>query len=279
MLRQKNPQVREKWKEEAKQRAASNKAARALHKRDQQQTVAEAQPQLTADASDNFASKFSCAYMGQQMHICGKLGGGTFGQVFKVQTVDGLTFAVKVLKKADTMAPQSEEEMENLKSIVSEIAIHLQFGNCPYIVPALGVATVQDANALHVHSAALLVELCDSSLFDVLRRRQEVGEPVPETDKMLWCAQILAGLCHIHSQHIIHLDLKINNVLVRRIPDTPRMRAMICDFGLAKEMNAQGQVFASMNGVYNSMYRCPECTSLQSMEPCLQPNRNFLLNL
>lgn len=275
VLRQKNPQVQEKWREEARQRAASNKAARALHR---QKTVSEAQPSKPAETIDNSAPKFSCTYMGHKMHIGAKLGGGTFGQVFKVQTADGLPFALKVLKKADTMAPEAGEEMHNLKSMVSEIAIHLKFGNCPYIVPAIGIATVQDSNALHLHSAALLVELCDYSLFDVLRL-QEVGGPVPERNKMLWCAQILAGLCHIHAQCIVHLDLKINNVLVRRIPGAPGMRAMICDFGLAKEMNAQGQVFTSMNAAYNSMYRCPECTSLPTVEPCFQPSHMFLSNL
>ncbi|GGF00351.1 hypothetical protein GCM10011611_02460 [Aliidongia dinghuensis] len=48
-------------------------------------------------------------------------------------------------------------------------------------------------------------------------------------------SEILAGLHNIHSKGLVHFDLKPDNILI-----SPRGEALICDFGLSKQINYSG---------------------------------------
>ncbi len=63
-----------------------------------------------------------------------------------------------------------------------------------------------------------------------------------QADALLWSAQILDALAYTHSRQppVIHRDIKPQNIII-----TPRQRAMLVDFGIAKNLVA-GQ--ATMTG-------------------------------
>ncbi len=67
----------------------------------------------------------------------------------------------------------------------------------------------------------------------------------------MYISQIVKGLIYIHSQGIIHRDLKLGNVLIN-----DQMDAKICDFGLSTRIKAEGDVKKTICGTPN--YIAPE---------------------
>ena len=258
MTRKQNPEVRAQWQRLASARAQANKAARALHKN----KVSKAS-KVTAPAKPlgQTIVNLHFSYMGFPLTLVKTLGQGTYGYVLEVETVDGLRCAAKVLKKLDPAQQEADEDVHALKSLVREAALHLRFSSSPYIARALGLASVHDADALSFQSVTLLMELCDSSLFSVLQAAS-TGEPISERQKILWCLQIISGLCHLHSQKVIHLDVKLDNVLLTR------GRAVISDFGLARATNSDGRTTVRMNEAYGAPYRPPEVTAAPATVSC-----------
>ncbi len=61
-----------------------------------------------------------------------------------------------------------------------------------------------------------------------------------------YCLDILTGLDHVHSQGIIHSDMKLQNVLLHR-PEEDEAQSgeypivKLCDFGLSHLLNGDGK--------------------------------------
>ncbi|KAL6541864.1 hypothetical protein OROGR_011350 [Orobanche gracilis] len=64
--------------------------------------------------------------------------------------------------------------------------------------------------------------------------------------------KIVSGLCHIHKQGVIHLDLSKDNIFI----DSKRV-AKIADFGLAVFLR-DGEADAECSYLGNALYRAPE---------------------
>ena len=208
----------------------------------------------------------------------GLINEGTYGSVYRVKTADGFTMAAKVLKDYPSDAPCIQDDMDNLKDISKEISLHHRVSASPYILRALGVASVS-LHAKGVQSSCLLTELGKFTVQDVLQRESKSSASFSFNEKFKWCVQIGCGLCHLHGQRIVHLDLKVNNCLLFESNDgaSTSLRATIGDFGLSRQVDDQGQVTVCTNGVYNARYRPPECTALQTLEP-LERQFVFLVN-
>ena len=69
--------------------------------------------------------------------------------------------------------------------------------------------------------------------------------------------QLLRGLKYIHSAHVLHRDLKPNNILVNRDCDLA-----ICDFGLARMANESDADKDMTQYVVTRWYRAPELIML-----------------
>src|SRR3989449_6374642 len=54
--------------------------------------------------------------------------------------------------------------------------------------------------------------------------------------------QVCAGLHHAHELQIVHRDLKPENIMLVGGRDGGGVRAVVMDFGLAKERRAEGQL-------------------------------------
>ncbi|GLJ05198.1 hypothetical protein SUGI_0013460 [Cryptomeria japonica] len=118
-----------------------------------------------------------------------------------------------------------DEEMQ------AEVAVHAKLYN-PFIVQLIGVCVTKTC-CYHV------MELVSSSLDSILKRRLERNElplPLPvAVDTML---QISRGMEYLHSQKIMHMDLKAANVLIQpsSVPEFRYQgygRIKLCDFGHA----------------------------------------------
>ncbi len=76
----------------------------------------------------------------------------------------------------------------------------------------------------------ILLEYCRNyTLKDLAKRRKRLTE----FETRVYISQIVKALIYIHSQGIIHRDLKLGNVLIN-----DQMDAKICDFGLSTKIKA-----------------------------------------
>ncbi|GAA4819945.1 serine/threonine-protein kinase [Nocardioides caeni] len=91
----------------------------------------------------------------------------------------------------------------------------------------------------------------DGDLAELLRTQ---GAP-PVAVAVDLIAQAAAGLSDAHAAGILHRDIKPSNVLVRRLPDG-RMRALLCDFGIATVADVESTATQGVLGTPG--YMAPE---------------------
>eukprot|EP00435_Cladocopium_sp_Y103_P057488 s1427_g19.t2 len=207
-------ELQKEWGKAAKQRAVENKEARALCRK---RSMKAADPVPKVDlAIDDLTIDGAVTWLNQELAIEGMLGGGTYGKVLKAQTVDGMDVAIKLVRKPT-------DELEDLRDVLAEAKIQLRFASCPYVVRAMGIASVAGGV---MQGGALVMELCEASLWATLR---SASAPHSRHQKLLWSYHIANGIFAIHSLKVIHLDVKIDNFLVNK-----EGRALLSDFGLSQ---------------------------------------------
>ncbi|KAM5170740.1 uncharacterized protein ACMZJ9_003615 [Mantella aurantiaca] len=146
----------------------------------------------------------------QTWEILSELGDGAFGKVYKVHHKETqLLAAVKILDIS------SEEALEDH---ISEIDI---LGQC------------QHPNVLKLIEADywgrqlwIMVEFCAGGALDAAM--MELGHGLSENQIRVVCLQTLQGLQYLHSQKIIHRDLKAGNILLTQHGDI-----RLADFGVS----------------------------------------------
>ena len=79
---------------------------------------------------------------------------------------------------------------------------------------------------------SLFVCVCLQSLVHVLKQRKTLTEP----EVRFYLTQLVSGTRYIHSQRIIHRDLKLGNMLLNEA-----MHVKIADFGLATRVEYDGE--------------------------------------
>jgi mitogen-activated protein kinase kinase kinase 13 len=105
----------------------------------------------------------------------------------------------------------------------------------------------------------IVMEYCAyGSLYDVLKRRREKRSCTKPTQVLDWSKQISNGINYLHSNKIVHRDVKSPNILI-----ADNFILKISDFGTSKQLgNKQGQIM-SFNGT--SAWMAPEVIR---QEPC-----------
>ncbi|CAE7364614.1 pkgB [Symbiodinium microadriaticum] len=145
------------------------------------------------------------------------VGKGAFGKVMlvrkKANKGAGQIYAMKVLKKSVISAKGQVEHTKSERSILCEI-------RHPYIVRLRFAFQSED-------KLYLVTDYYNGgSLFYHLRKSRAFSE---ERAKF-YAAELLSALDHLHQQHIIYRDLKLENVLMDNVG-----HIALTDFGLSKQ--------------------------------------------
>ena len=191
--------------------------------------------------------------------LAGKLGSGTFGDVYRGRGPDGQAVAIKLMKK-----DRGGDDQE----ISAEVTALTQMSH-PHVIRMLHVYPAtqeffdfgrQGADD-ELYGHGMIMELAMTSLSREVARLFGLM-PLPLVRR--YAEHILTGLAHIHGLGIIHRDLKPDNILLRVDELTGEMRAVLGDFGSSRHIGPV-QSRPMTKDICTSWYRAPELF-LQSIQ-------------
>ena len=179
------------------------------------------------------------------------LGRGSFGRVFLAQNMTTLEYiAMKEI-------PKTSEDLLTDSEIMDEIEI-LKNLDHPDIVRIMEFYNTQD-------SYYIINEYCPcGELFE------KVHYQFSETQIAVMFRQILSGLAYLHSNNIIHRDLKLENILIQEIEKSRETNEdlyilKIIDFGTAKIFDKNKKAKAVVGSSY---YIAPEVINKKYNREC-----------
>lgn len=163
------------------------------------------------------------------------LGKGGFAKCYEVTNVE-----TKRVQAAKIIAKASLTKSRARQKLISEIKIHKSLHH-PNIVNFEHVFEDQE-------SVYILLELCtNQTLNELLKRRKRLTE----LEVQCYVVQIVSALKYMHSNRVIHRDLKLGNLFL-----SGQMEIKIGDFGLATKLEFDGEKKRTICGTPN--YIAPE---------------------
>ena len=166
------------------------------------------------------------------------IGEGSFGKVFKARRKNtGFTVAMKFITKRG----KSEKDIKNLRQ---EIGILRKLNHENIILMFDAFETEREF--------CVVTEYAQGELFDILQDDQRL----PESTVQQIAKQLVKALHYLHSNRIIHRDMKPQNVLIGS-----NGRIKLCDFGFARAMSSNTIVLTSIKGT--PLYMSPELVKEQ----------------
>ncbi|CAM4773163.1 unnamed protein product [Rotaria magnacalcarata] len=154
-----------------------------------------------------------------------KLGSGAFGSVHKARwTSKNLQVACKVI-----IVPDSNEISELEKSFFKELAAYMELSG-GYILKTYGYALARQRNK-KVYMI-IMEYMARGSLASVLKEKDKISL----RRKVCMARQIASGMRKIHEHHMIHRDIRPDNILVNE-----NYNCKIGDMGIARVVDPFNQ--------------------------------------
>eukprot|EP00730_Choanoeca_flexa_P020169 TRINITY_DN9862_c0_g1_i2.p1 TRINITY_DN9862_c0_g1~~TRINITY_DN9862_c0_g1_i2.p1 ORF type:complete len:697 (+),score=163.20 TRINITY_DN9862_c0_g1_i2:103-2193(+) len=201
------------------------------------------------------------------------LGSGGFGSVVKARhRIDKTNYAVKKVMLIEDLCPKVLEEVQTLAKLEHPRVIRY---HTAWIEKGSGLVQTEDCEETSFDSNAdgqtmmalvtlyIQMELCQSSLYAWLRSRSKFVRKASITI----FHQLLEAVDYIHSQGLMHRDIKPQNVFIK---DGASIDIRLGDFGLARATPTQspnylGNAMALLSsdrpmssGVGTATYAAPE---------------------
>ena len=133
---------------------------------------------------------------------------------------------MKVFKE-DVLKKELPTELENEVEMLSKV-------QHPNVVQMYGIWLDPHKDRA---APSIVMELCDESLYDFIRRLK--GKIVPKEKKLHILQDITRGMVYLHDQNIIHGDLRSTNVLLHHSGD--QIVAKLADFVMARLIDPDTQ--------------------------------------
>ena len=169
-----------------------------------------------------------------------RLGSGTYGTVYKYTADDGMLVAVKEALLNEDSIPDG---------ILTEVAF-LTILDHPNIINLLDVFIYEEGGDRRFDLVLPLADM--GNLYDMI----EGGLLETEQDKKLLCAQMLRAVSYLHSNDILHGDIKPENILGFSESGGNCIRYVLSDFGIAR--NNKCVLRLGLSEAFTLSYRAPE---------------------
>ena len=165
------------------------------------------------------------------------IGQGAFGKVnLGLNVLTGRVVAIKSFNKKSLDSPNNE----NMKKIIYETNLMRKL-NHPNITKILEM--FEDEKYILI----IMEYINGGNLFSFVKKRRKLSEKI---SKFLF-KQIILGINHIHSQNIVHRDIKLENILI-----DINNNIKICDFGIGRILSSPHEILYDQCGT--PMYMAPE---------------------
>jgi serine/threonine-protein kinase len=164
-------------------------------------------------------------------HIISRLGEGGMSYVYRAEEIEtGRTVALKILLPRLSRDPASVERLRREATIAMRL-------DHPNVCPILRLGETPD------RLIYLVMPFLEG---EPLSEHESRRGPFSAAEGVPLLIQMCHGLQHAHELRIIHRDLKPENVMLVPLPakpgGPPDYRAVVMDFGLAKERRAGPEV-------------------------------------
>ncbi|KAH7939395.1 hypothetical protein HPB52_011943 [Rhipicephalus sanguineus] len=135
-----------------------------------------------------------------------EVGSGEFGSVYKcLHRLDGCVYAIKKSRK-----PMRGTQDE--KTALNEVYAHAVLGQHPHVVRYYSAWAENDHMIIQN-------EFCnEGSLADAIQRNAREGKHFSEKELRRILLHVAEGLRYIHSQNLVHMDIKPGNIFISRVP-------------------------------------------------------------
>ncbi|GAB2264965.1 hypothetical protein Dimus_000036 [Dionaea muscipula] len=169
----------------------------------------------------------------ENYHVIDLVGEGSFGKVYKGRRkYTGKTVAMKFIMKHG----KSEKDIQNLRQEI-EILRKLKHKNIIEMLDSFESP----------QEFCVVTEFAQGELFEIL----EDDKCLPEEQVRAIAKQLVRALHYLHSNRIIHRDMKPQNILIGA-----GSIIKLCDFGFARAMSTNTVVLRSIKGT--PLYMAPE---------------------
>jgi serine/threonine protein kinase len=180
------------------------------------------------------------------------IGSGAMGEVYLAEdTRVARQVAVKVLKNEGNLYTQATEDALRLFQREMKAVATLDH---PNILPLFdfGEQIINKATCTYM----VMPYRKEGSLVDWLQQRNNTAFLSPQ-EVVHIVRQAADALQHAHNRHLMHLDVKPSNFLIRQREDAPdRSDVLLADFGIAKFTTATSTVSQTIRGT--PAYMAPE---------------------
>lgn len=148
-----------------------------------------------------------------------EIGAGSYGRAILVKDADGANF---VLKAIDISRMDAKER----RDAVNEVRV-LSSLKHPYVVS-------YRESFLDGRTLCIVMDYAEGGdLYNRVAKTRKAGQMFPEQQILRWFTQACLALKHLHERHVLHRDLKSQNLFL-----TASGRLRIGDFGIAKVLDS-----------------------------------------